>query len=204
VLDLGGIASTPRHGEPYTWGYARHAIALPAAARLLATFPQDGFWRLQAHDGEKYYHYAARPLVALAADNDAALEGLHPAWRAVVGQLVSREYRAALGRAAGCSLDGAVMEASAWRWGPDAQLGPHLDLPSKIVTQVFYLTVGWDPAWGGCLRILRSADPDDTFRELPPALGSASVLVRSDCSWHSVTRAAQLAVRRPSSGLAAR
>lgn len=79
------------------------------------------------------------------------------------------------------------MEASVWRWGPGAQLGPHLDLPSKMVTQVFYFTVGWDAAWGGCLRVLRSHDPGSTVEELVPRLGSSSVIVRSDRSWHSVS-----------------
>jgi Rps23 Pro-64 3,4-dihydroxylase Tpa1-like proline 4-hydroxylase len=60
-------------------------------------------------------------------------------------------------------------------------------LASKIVTQVFYFNVGWDPDWGGCLRILGSREPEDLIAELPPRLGSSSILVRSDSSWHSVT-----------------
>ena len=44
------------------------------------------------------------------------------------------------------------------------------------------------PGLGGCLRILRSADEQDVHAELPPRLGSASLIVRSESSWHSVPR----------------
>jgi hypothetical protein len=40
---------------------------------------------------------------------------------------------------------------------------------------------------GGCLQILRSHDPRDVVAELPPKLGTASVLVRSERSWHAVS-----------------
>lgn len=187
MLALDVMASTPRRDVPFDWAYVRHAIPVDDAAALMASVPDDVFWHLDSHDGEKHYRYAARPLVLLGEDAPWSPEGLAPAWRSVADMLLSPAYRSTLGGLIGRSLEGAGMEASVWRWGRDSELGPHLDLPSKIVTQVIYLNAGWDPSWGGCLRILNSRDPDDVHAELPPALGSASVLVRSDCSWHSVT-----------------
>jgi hypothetical protein len=132
--------------------------------------------------------FLIRPLVPLGTERPVLAESLDPAWLAFVDELLSPAYRESSERALGLSLDGAPLEVSAWRWGPDAELGPHLDIPRKIASQVFYFNDEWDPAWGGCLRILRSADEDDAFAELPPALGSASLIVRSERSWHSVPR----------------
>jgi hypothetical protein len=74
-----------------------------------------------------------------------------------------------------------------WRWPNSAHLGPHLDMRQKIATHIFYLNAGWNTWWGGCLRILNSKDEEDVVAEIPPRIGNASILVRSDRSWHTVT-----------------
>jgi SM-20-related protein len=132
--------------------------------------------------------FLVRALVPLGADRPVLADSLEPCWHAFVAELLAPAYRESCERALGMSLDGAPLEVSAWRWGADAELGPHVDIPRKIASQVFYFNDDWDPAWGGCLRILRSADEEDVHAELPPALGSASLIVRSESSWHGVPR----------------
>jgi SM-20-related protein len=174
--------------EPYRWGYLEQAIAPARAAELRRTFPRDGYWDLRKHDGEKYMRFLVRPLVPLGAGRPVLSGSLEPPWRELADELLSRSYRERCERALGASLDGGQLEVSVWRWGPDAELGPHLDIPRKIASQVAYFNDDWDPAWGGCLRILRSDDEEDVAAELPPALGSASLIVRSESSWHAVPR----------------
>ena len=181
--------------EPYRWGYLREAIAPPQAAELLRTFPRTGFWELRNHDGEKYMRFLIRPIVPLGCRRPVLLDSLAPLWRDLAAGFLAPAYRESCERAIGASLEGASLEVSAWRWGVDAELGAHLDIPRKIVSQVLYFNDTWDPAWGGCLRILRSADHEDVAAELPPLLGSASLIVRSDSSWHAVPR-----VRREAAG----
>lgn len=183
------------HEEPYRWGYLRDAIAPRQAAELRRTFPRTGFWDLRRHDGEKYMRFLIRPLVPLGAERAVLAGSLAPEWRELADGFLAPAYRESCERALGSSLEGASLEVSAWRWGPDAELGAHLDIPRKIASQVLYFNDTWDPAWGGCLRILRSADEEDVVAELPPALGSASLIVRSDSSWHAVPR-----VRREAAG----
>jgi hypothetical protein len=198
VIDFDAIASTELQEAPYEWGLVPHAIEQGEAATLIDTFPLDDFWRLQHDDGEKSYTYSARPLVILGADAPASLSPLADPWQELVHDLLSSGYREALGRAIGRPLDDAPMEAAVWRWDEDAQLGPHLDMREKLVTQVFYLNAGWNPWWGGCLRILGSQDEGDVVSEIEPVLGSASVLVRSDRSWHCVSPVADAPVPRRS------
>src|SRR5690242_18272203 len=187
MLDLDALTSTPLRSDPFEWALVEDAIEPAEAQALLDTFPDEDFWVIEDDDGEKSYSYAARPLVTLGAEAVAPLAPLPAPWARLGEGLLSPAYRDALASLIGRSLDSALMEASIWRWDRDAQLGPHRDMAEKLVTQVFYLSRDWDPAWGGCLRILRSEGADDVAAELPPLNGTASVLVRSDRSWHSVT-----------------
>jgi Rps23 Pro-64 3,4-dihydroxylase Tpa1-like proline 4-hydroxylase len=80
------------------------------------------------------------------------------------------------------------MEAYVCHYGADAWLGPHLDLQEKIVTHVLYFNTEWNEANGGCLKILNSKSMEDDVATILPVVGNSSVLVRSDCSWHAVSR----------------
>jgi hypothetical protein len=187
MLDLHAIRSAALRSDPFDWALVEHAIAPNDAASLLDTFPDEDFWVIEDDDGEKSYSYAARPLVTLGSEQLAPLGELPQPWRELGGDLLTAGYRDALSELIGRPLDDARMEASIWRWDADAQLGPHRDMEEKIVTQVFYLSREWDRGWGGCLRILRSQAEGDVVAELPPLSGTASVLVRSESSWHSVS-----------------
>ena len=186
MLDADGLATAQMESDPYRWAYLRDAIVPAAAEALRASFPERGFWRLRQHDGEKPMDFRLRPVIVLGEGVVAEPEGLSPEWLRLAHELLAPSYRQAVSQATGIPLDDALLEVSAWRWGADAHLGVHADIPRKIVSQVFYFNEAWDCAWGGCLRILRSREDDDCIAELPPALGSASLLVRSDDSWHSV------------------
>jgi hypothetical protein len=186
LIDLEALAATELANEPYRWAYLPHAIRPSQAAALRATFPDTGFWHLRNHDGEKAMDFRIRALVPLGSDGIVEPDRLAAPWRLLASELLSPRYREACARALGQSLGDALLELSAWRWGPGAKLGAHVDIPRKLASQVFYFNQEWDPALGGCLRILRSSNPEDVFAELPPSLGSASLIVRSESSWHSV------------------
>jgi Rps23 Pro-64 3,4-dihydroxylase Tpa1-like proline 4-hydroxylase len=64
-------------------------------------------------------------------------------------------------------------------------------LKDKIVTHVFYFNKFWRKDDGGCLSILRSSDMFDEFASVSPIIGSSVVLLRSEKSWHSVSRVAK-------------
>jgi SM-20-related protein len=198
MIDFDALASTPLQRAPYEWALTESALDGDRAAELIDLFPTHDFWQIAGHDGEKSYAYDARPLVICGSDRAPNLSPLPAVWQEVVEDLLSPRYREALGAAIGRSLDGALMEANVWRWPHAAHLGPHLDMKQKIVTHIFYLNAGWNLWWGGCLRILNSQDEDDLVTEIPPRLGNASIVVRSDRSWHAVSPVGATAVPRRS------
>ncbi|MDQ2935460.1 MAG: 2OG-Fe(II) oxygenase [Chloroflexota bacterium] len=198
MIDFDALAGTPLQQIPYEWALVEDAFDRERAPALIDTFPTRDFWQIAGHDGEKSYTYDARPLVICGADRPVNLSPFADPWQEVVDDLLSPNYREALSTAIGRPLDDALMEANVWRWPNEAHLGPHLDMEQKIVTQVFYLNAGWNPWWGGCLRILKSKDEHDLASEIPPRLGNASILVRSDRSWHTVSPVSAAPVPRRS------
>jgi hypothetical protein len=186
IVDFEALAGARLESEPFRWAHFAQALHPSAAAALRADFPRTGFWRLRQKDGEKDMDFRIRCLVPLGARRIVDPGSLHPSWHMLVEELLSSGYRNAFARALGHPLDDALLELAAWRWGPAAELGPHLDIPRKVATEVFYFNESWDPTTGGCLRILGSPHAGDVVAELPPTLGSASLVVRSDSSWHSV------------------
>jgi hypothetical protein len=198
MINFAAISTTPLQRDPFEWALVDRAIDPAGAVRLVDTFPVDDFWRLSNDDGEKSYTYSARPLVVLGEDRPPDLAPLPDPWQELVEDLLAPEYRSSLSEVLGQPLDDALMEAAVWRWDGGAELGPHLDMPEKIATQVFYLNGGWNRWWGGCLRILRSRDDGDLYEELPPLLGTSSILIRSERSWHSVSPVASAPVPRRS------
>jgi Rps23 Pro-64 3,4-dihydroxylase Tpa1-like proline 4-hydroxylase len=122
-----------------------------------------------------------------------ATEITHPAdlsdaWRALALDLLSAEYRAAMTTLTGRDLSTAPMEVNVFHYGPGGSLGPHRDLPEKLVTHVLFFNRSWNPADGGCLNVLGSADQGDLVTAIPPLMGHSAVIVRSEDSWHAVSR----------------
>jgi hypothetical protein len=186
-IDLAGLSKCSLWHVPYEWAFASDLIPNPTATTLRATFPQQGYWLLQDGDTSDECTYSARPLVTVDAGGPSLERGLDGEWQAVAQQIQSDEYRSAVAAAINQDLSGARVEATLWRRNTGVGVDPHLDLPDKILTQVFYFNTDWTSDFGGCLRILRGPEPEDICEELSPILGSMVILVRSDSSWHSVT-----------------
>ena len=191
MLNLHHITQQKMATEPYQWVLIDQLFTSEDAALLAASFPRDKFKKVKGYDGEKGYEYMSRSLVHMGAAVPSHAEGLSPTWRALAGDLLSTEYRAALSQITGLHLTKALLEVNAVHYGPGAFMGPHVDLKQKMMTHVLYFNKSWDPQHGGCINILRSSDPADILAEILPVVGNSVLLVRSKKSWHSVSRVAE-------------
>ncbi|MBI5157020.1 MAG: 2OG-Fe(II) oxygenase [Acidimicrobiia bacterium] len=191
MINLASIEHAVLHSHPFEWAHVTGLFSPHDADALASSYPRDNFKTIAGYDGEKGYEYEARSLIHMGAETPSHGEGLSPAWLQLAHDLMSAEYRSAMSRLAGRDLSDALTEVNVFHYTPGSWLGPHLDLPTKIVTHVFYFNRAWNAADGGCLTILRSKDMADTAEVIPPLLGTSSVLVRSDRSWHAVSRVAE-------------
>jgi hypothetical protein len=176
--------------HPYKWAALEALFTAEDAARLAATYPCDHF-KLVAHSGaDRNYHYEARGLIAMGADCITYPDDLSDEWRALARDLLSPQYRAAMSALTGYDLSHAPMEANVFHYGPGDSMDAHRDLPEKLVTHVLYFNRSWKAADGGCLRILHSSDTEDLAAEVMPIMGHSAIIVRSENSWHCVSRVA--------------
>jgi SM-20-related protein len=191
VLNMALIRNHRLETYPYSWAAVNCLFDPDDASELSATYPCDHFKLVSSLDGEKEYEYEARSLIAMGAGSVTYPEELSKVWHRLASDLLSSEYRAAMSALTGRDLSQAPLEVNVFHYGPGDSLGAHKDLAEKIVTHVLYFNESWDGANGGCLRILRSKDVTDVAAEIPPLIGYSSVLVRSDKSWHAVSRVAR-------------
>ena len=175
MINLERIKNHRLQTDPYRWTAITDLYTPNDAERLAATYPCDHFKLVSAY-GEREYHYEARSLIGMGAKVVSYPKELSEAWQALANDVLSPEYRTAMSVANVC------------HYGPGGNLDAHKDLPEKIVTHVLYFNRSWNNVDGGCLAILRSADLSDVAAEILPIVGCSSVLVRSDNSWHAVSR----------------
>jgi len=188
MLDLTQIARCTLNSEPYSWAAIRGLFASKAAAALTATYPLDHFKTVSERDANKESRCETRALLRLGEDTVAHAQELTDVWRELAHDLLSPEYRTAMSLLTGYDLTAVPIEVNLHHYGPGASLGPHVDLPCKLVTHILYVNHTWSPKDGGCLRILRSGNLDDFVREIVPLIWESTVLVRSDHSWHAIQR----------------
>ena len=188
MIDLTQIARNTLQTEPYDWAEVGNLFSPKDAAALAASFPRGHFKAVVGYGGEKDYEYEARELVPMGANAISHPEDLSDWWLRLAHDLLSPAYRIAVSLLTGCDLTTVPMEVNVFHYGPRACLGPHPDLPDKLVTHALYFNGSWNREDGGCLSILRSADPMDVAAEIAPIAGNSAVLVRSENSWHAVSR----------------
>ena len=191
MLDLTQIKQQAMQTEPYRWAFLNGLFSTADAAPLAITFPRDRFKTVTGFDGEKSYRYRSRSLVHMGATSPTHPESLSPAWQQLAADLLSPKYRLAVERISGLTLTQSPMEVNVFHYGPGSWLGPHLDLKAKMMTHVLYFNENWHHKDGGNLAILRSSDPADIVAEVLPVVGNSALLVRSDRSWHTVSRVAE-------------
>ncbi len=190
LINLAYIKNHRLETYPYEWAAIEGLFTPEDAARLAATYPCDHF-KLVAHsDAERNYHYEARGLIGMGADAITYPDDLSDAWRTLALDFLSPQYRAAMTTLTGCDLTEAPMEVNVFHYGPGGSMDAHRDLPEKLVTHVLYFNRSWNATDGGCLRILRSSNPADLAAEVMPIIGHSAIIVRSENSWHSVSRVA--------------
>ncbi len=191
MIVLSQIEQRTLETAPYEWAFVGGLFAEPDATALMATFPRDHFKTIRDHDGEKGYEYEARALISMGGNAPAYVNSLSAAWRQIACDLLSPEYRRAVGKLAARDVASAPIEVNVFHYGPGAWLGPHVDLRDKILSHIFYFNESWNESDGGSLSILRSSNMTDKAADVMPIVGNSAVIVRSDKSWHAVTPVAR-------------
>lgn len=193
MLNVHSLARTRLNEVPYRWGTSVNLLDASCQRALAEEFPSTGFERMRRRKGsDKRYEAWFRSLKDPGQHNTSTV-GLSPQWRRFIECIESIIYRNSLEQCLGVDLKHDLFEVTLWRFGPGHFLDPHTDIAAKRVVHLFYFNEGWNPAWGGCLRILRSRNIEDVVCEIPPDVSQSVILERSECSWHGVSALSKMA-----------
>jgi Rps23 Pro-64 3,4-dihydroxylase Tpa1-like proline 4-hydroxylase len=184
TLDVSGYLLSSIHAaslelSPWRYAHLERAIPIDLAEDLISCFDRAPLSPCEKVRAGKSYRFSMATLTL-----DAPIPGA--LWPQALATFDGRAYRDALGSLAGVGLRDAPVSFHLWEYAENDWLSPHLDKAEKLVTQVIYLTQGWREGAGGRLLILERDELTSAVRRIPPLLGSATVLVRSDSSWHAV------------------
>jgi SM-20-related protein len=188
MLDFSKINNSRLNQSPFQWAEISNLYSSKNGSLLAGSYPMDHYRTVEAYGGEKDYFYEARSLIGMGAKKISYAEHLSTVWQEFAIDLLSDNYRNAMTNLTGVDLMSLPMEVNLFHYGPGALLGPHCDLPEKIVTHIFYFNEHWHPECGGQLAILNSADSKDTKALVPPIIGNSAAFIRSNNSWHEVTK----------------
>jgi len=188
MINLARIEQEIMKTEPFQWAFVNNLFDPQDADALASSYPSDHFKTVAGNDGEKTYEYEARSLIRMGASTPSYPEKLSPAWRQLASDLLSPAYRAAVTKITGLDVTNAPLEVNIFHYTPGAWLGPHLDLKTKIITHVLYFNKTWNMEDGGCFTVLNSSKMDDVVTQVSPIVGNSSIIVRSEKSWHAVSR----------------
>jgi Rps23 Pro-64 3,4-dihydroxylase Tpa1-like proline 4-hydroxylase len=154
------------------------------ASALAKSFPQEGF-KFASYGGDSQGFYY-RHLISNGVIHNSVLE-LEPSWKILAKLLASQEYARGLAELVGLrNVRGLKVDCALAVYNSGCWLKPHTDREHRILTQVIYLNDGWDPKFGGFLRLLNSERLDDVAEEVVPTLNTSVIFRRSDRSWHAV------------------
>jgi SM-20-related protein len=188
MINFTEITGKKLRAQPFAWTEIGNLYSPANAVALASSFPRDNFKTIEACGGEKSYYYEARALIGMGSDTVSNPGRLSEAWLELAHDLLSAGYREAMSSLTGLDLDARQMEINVFHYGPGAHLGPHRDLPEKIATHVFYFNQKWELEDGGCLAILNSSDATNVAAQVLPIVGNSAAFIRSENSWHEVTR----------------
>ena len=107
-----------------------------------------------------------------------------PAFEAVINEMRSPEFTAAVGKQLDIDLTGlpTMVTVRGHAQAKDGRI--HTDTKDKVATCLLYLNGAWDEG-GGRLRVLRSGhDLEDYIAEVPPSGGTFVAFKVADNSWH--------------------
>ncbi|MEU3648045.1 2OG-Fe(II) oxygenase [Lentzea sp. NPDC034063] len=175
--------------EPFGWCLIRDTFDPVTAAAIEEQFPSEGFVvteRPSGTPGAKGYRTHNLPLVTAGRLDERAASLLTPLWRALLDDLRSPEYRAAVTALTGRDVTGCELEIRAVRYPAGAWIDPHTDRADKVVTQTWYFNSDWCQEYRGQLLVLGSDDVTDVRTEVLPGAGDSVVLCPSENSWHAV------------------
>lgn len=190
IINVDLLRNSRMNEHPFRWIQLRDFIPLKTAKELEESFPIHSLRESVGREG--HYHLHDMTLVDQDEILPETLE-LPAIWRGLAQDLASPEYKKIIQELTCTNLDSCQLKVRLCEYQSGNWMLPHTDQPDRVVTQIIYLSEGWQSEWGGSLDILSSMNEEDIVQRLYPLFRSSALFVRSDESYHAVAPVSELA-----------
>ncbi len=188
LLDTHKLAKAEINTHPFQWAHFEKIFNDAILKELSNTFPMDNYELRSSSRVDKQYKIYQKILYDTRKNGIISSAILHNIWLELISNLVSNTYIQQLSQLIKQELSQCNIEINCWKYGHGCWLSSHTDKPEKIASQLFYFNETWDKSWGGAFRVLNDNDINNYHSEIFPGLGNSIILVRSDNSWHGVSK----------------
>jgi len=175
--------------QPYTWATIDTFFEEKTAQRLESEWPTLHF----SHSASQKSHYNLWDRSIVERGQLETIEDMTETWKKLFYDFLSPAYKNTMEKMIGIDLSNTELKIRLCKYEGECWMSPHTDQKSRVVTQIIYLTEGWEKEWGGNLLILNSVEPYSVARQVPPMFNTSVLFRRSDNSFHEVQNVNNLA-----------
>jgi hypothetical protein len=161
---------------------------------LLASFPDELLDLSQRAGGSDKTFRTSTVTMHLRGDWKVLPDRLPGCWAGLLRYLASDRYTSELASLLRIPPGPVELELRLTSYPRGGWMSRHTDRPDKLFSHNIYLCPGWQPEWGGELRLYDSATSAPGAVFLPGA-GTSVAFARSDRSWHEVMPVSEQAPR---------
>lgn len=162
---------------------------------LINTLPNGADQRLSRQQGsDKTYRNTTTVLLELGAVRYNPKNKLSSRWIHFLDLISSRDYRVYCSKMFGSELINCQPEITIRKYQHDDYISAHTDRDCVYATQLIFLNTNWNENWGGLLYFMTDAEKD--YCKFIPHFSSSIMFIRSESSWHRVSKVVQQGVER--------
>lgn len=187
IIDSKSLERPIRVGDFFV---LNHPIQQSALSSLEQAYPKADLFQTAEGKNDKQYKFSLSKIceqeVFVWSDTN-----ILAAWKPLIDELFSDEYTNGLSQAIDFDLTGKSRSCGFYQQGYHDYIDIHLDKKHKVLTQLFYFNREWNRTYGGDLGIYNENNPQAPLLKLPPLSIYSVIILRTDNSWHGVSKIEQ-------------
>lgn len=183
MINLEVINKAKLETSPFTHAEINNIIAKDVAKKLITELPNNNEKSsIRRWGSDKVYRVKNN----IVYDLKTGALPTTKLWSDLINSLSGKEYKLAVERLLNLDLSDSVQEITFKRYFHGDHISAHTDRNFSIATHLFFFNEEWESDWGGCLQLL---DNDlKVEKNLLPLSSNSLLFIRSDSSWHCVSK----------------
>lgn len=195
MINFLAIDNATVHPYPFPYATFNNLLTHHDVESLINALPYGADQRtLRQQGSDKTYRNTTSVLLELGAPHYNPKNKLTSSWINFLDLISSRDYRIYCSKLFGAELINCHPEITIRKYQHEDYISAHTDRDCVYATQLIFLNTQWNETWGGLLHFMTDAQND--YCQFIPHFSSSILFLRTDSSWHRVSKVVQPGVER--------